>query len=87
MIYHYYKVYTLDYKWCLNPNIRLTPLTISELCYIIYDINNNEICQAVRFMQDTNRNKTCCFIGHRKIKESEELKKFYSTINQKAERK
>lgn len=26
-------------------------------------------------MQDTDRNKTCCFIGHRKIKESEELKK------------
>ena len=25
-------------------------------------------------MQDTDRNKTCCFIGHRKIKESEELK-------------
>ena len=32
-------------------------------------------------MQDTDRNKTCCFIGHRKIKESEELKnKMLETI-------
>ena len=32
-------------------------------------------------MQDTDRNKTCCFIGHRNIKKSEELKnKMLETI-------